>query len=209
MKTAILIPTYVSVDALLFGQFIFLAQWATQQNIPIITVANRTHNDARNWLATGGGGFENSNQLIEQVDQLVWIDSDQVFKVEQLQTLIECEEKFCSGWYVKETPPMVARWDEDFFVENSHMDFLSIEELEDAKELLQVDYCGFGFTKTHTDILKKMEYPFFRNKLIDIHIYKENASEDVSFCLDAYEATGIKPMVLPELRVGHCKSMVI
>ena len=45
-KTAICIPTHGSINALLFEQFLSFAGWCQQQNIPIITVANRTHNDA-------------------------------------------------------------------------------------------------------------------------------------------------------------------
>tara|TARA_B110000908_G_C10262139_1_gene460158 strand:+ start:2837 stop:3076 length:240 start_codon:yes stop_codon:yes gene_type:complete len=75
-KTAICIPTHGSIDAMLFEQFLSFAGWCQEQKIPIITVANRTHNDARNWLATAGGGFANPNQLIDAFDTLLWIDSD-------------------------------------------------------------------------------------------------------------------------------------
>ena len=78
-KIAICIPTHTSISALLFDQWIGLSAWCAKNNIPIITIANRTHNDARNWLATAGGGFEKPNQLINQVDYILWIDSDQVF----------------------------------------------------------------------------------------------------------------------------------
>ena len=83
-KTVIAIPTYVSVSAVLFQQWIDVSKWCAQNKIEIMTVPNRTHNDARNWLATGGGGFQYPHHLTDQVDWIVWLDSDQVFTVKDL-----------------------------------------------------------------------------------------------------------------------------
>ena len=162
-KIAICIPTHTSVSAVLFDQWIGLSAWCAKNNIPIITVANRTHNDARNWLATGGGGFSNPNQVIDQMDYLIWIDSDQAFTLDNLRTLIACDDKFCTGWYLKGKTPMVARWDEKVFLKTGSMNFLSTKELEQSKgKLVEVSYCGFGFTKTHTDLFKGLTYPSTR-----------------------------------------------
>jgi len=209
-KIAICIPTHTSVSAVLFDQWIGLASWCAKNNIPIITVANRTHNDARNWLATAGGGFQNPNQVIDQMDYIIWIDSDQAFTLKNLQTLVECKEKFCTGWYLKGDTPMVARWDEKEFMKTGSMAFLSKGELEQSKDkLVEVSYCGFGFTKTHTDLFKELTYPFFRNKVVQIGEYQENVSEDASFCLDVAAYCGIKPKVIADLKIGHLKEQVI
>ena len=146
-KIVICIPTHTSVSAVLFQQWIDLSKWCSLNDILIITIANRTHNDARNWLATAGGGFQKPNHLIDQVDWIIWIDSDQVFALQDLQTLIDCKEKFCSGWYLKGDVPMVARWNEEDFLKDGHMNFLSVDELQNSEtDLVEVDYCGFGFT---------------------------------------------------------------
>ena len=209
-KIVICIPTYVSVSSSLFNQWIQLAKWCTEKNIEIITISNRTHNDARNWLATGGGGFQNPTNLINEVDWLIWIDSDQFFTKNNLQTLIDCDEKFCCGWYVKDTAPMVAKWDEDKFLKNGHMDFLTSEELEESKEeLIEVDYCGFGFTKTHVSLFKELTYPFFRNEMVTIGDYQENVSEDATFCLYVNKYANIKPKVITDLKIGHLKEVII
>jgi len=50
----------------------------------ILTVANRLVEDARNYLATAGGGYINSVQLVEQVDYMIWIDSDIYFTIKDL-----------------------------------------------------------------------------------------------------------------------------
>ncbi len=205
-KIVICIPTYVSISANLFQQWIDVTQWCTENDIRILSIPNRTHNDARNWLATAGGGFQNSTNLIDKVDWIIWIDSDQAFSKEQLEKLIECKEKFCCGWYLKGETPMVARWDEDKFLQNGHMEFLGKKELETSKEdLIEVDYCGFGFTKTHSDLFRDLKYPYFTNKIVTIGEYTENCSEDASFCLDS----SVKPKVITDLRVGHLKEVVI
>ena len=86
------------------------------------------------------------------------------------------------------------------------MDFLTKEELEQSKgKLIEVSYCGFGFTKTHVDLFKELTYPFFTNKIVQIGDYRENVSEDASFCLDV----SVKPKVITDLKVGHLKEMVI
>ena len=163
------------------------------------------HNDARNWLATGGG-FTNSNQLIDAFDTLIWINSDQVFTPNDVMQLLACEVPFCRGWYVNGTTPMVARWDEATFLSTGHMDFLSKEELEQSKEpLLEVSYCGFGFTKTSTELFKGLHYPYFTNKLVRIGNYTENVSDDTSFCLDVARYLQIRPKVLTSLTVGFLR----
>ena len=60
-----------------------------------------------------------------------------------------------------------------------------------------------------TEILKKMEYPYFRQRVVEIGKYKENVSEDASFCLDVAELTDIKPTILPKLRINHLKELYI
>ena len=54
-----------------------------------------------------------------------------------------------------------------------------------------------------------MEYPYFRQKVVEIGKYKENVSEDATFCLDVAELTDIKPIILPQLRINHLKELYI
>jgi len=209
-KTVIAIPTYVGVSAVLFQQWVDVSRWCGKNEIEILTVPNRTHNDARNWLATGGGGFQHPNNLTNQVDWIIWLDSDQVFTIEDLKKLIDCDNKFCTGWYLKEDTPMIARWDEETFLKTASMDFLTQEELNKANgKLIEVSYCGFGFTKTHTDLFKGLTYPFFRNEIVTIGDYTENVSEDATFCLYVDKYLDIKPKVISDLKVGHLKETVI
>jgi len=211
MKYAFLIPIYNTISGRLLPQFLNLQEWCPQLDGKIYTIVGRTHADARNWLCTDGGGFSNPRNLINKVDYLVWIDADQDFNYTELNTLLSYESQFCAGWYVKDLSgiAMIADWDEGNFKKNGTMNFWHQDDIIKQKKPFEVDYCGFGFTKVSTDILKEMEYPYFRQKVVEIGKYKENVSEDASFCLDVKDKLGIKPTILPQLRINHLKELFI
>ncbi len=211
MKYAFCIPIYNTISGRLLPQFLNLQEWCPDFDGKIFTVVGRTHADARNYLCTDGGGFRNPNKLIDNFDYIVWIDSDQSFNYQQLNTLLQYDSQFCSGWYVKDLSnvAMIADWNEEDFKKQGKMNFWSKSKITAQKQPFEVDYCGFGFTKVSTDLLKQMEYPYFRQKLVKIGKYTENVSEDASFCLDVYEKTGVKPEVLPKLKVNHLKELYI
>ena len=211
MKYAFLVPIYNHISGRLFKRFLNLQEWCPQLDGKIYTVVGRTHADARNWLCTDGGGFSNPRSLINKVDYLVWIDADQNFNYTKLNTLLSYDSQFCAGWYVKDLSgiAMIADWNENNFKKTGTMKFWHSDDIVKQKEPFEVDYCGFGFTKVSTDILKEMEYPYFRQKVVEIGKYKENVSEDATFCLDVTELTGIRPTILPELRIRHLKELYV
>ena len=211
MKYAFLVPIYNHISGRLFKRFLNLQEWCPQLDGKIYTVVGRTHADARNWLCTDGGGFTNPRSLINKVDYLVWIDADQDFNYTELNTLLSYDSQFCAGWYVKDLSgiAMIADWNENNFKKTGTMKFWHSDDIVKQKEPFEVDYCGFGFTKVSTDILKEMEYPYFRQRVVEIGKYKENVSEDATFCLDVTELTGIRPTILPELRIRHLKELYV
>ena len=106
------------------------------------------------------------------------------------------------------------------------MPFTSVKWLdkigeEEPNKLIEVDWCGFGFTKVHRSIYEEMDYPYY--PLRDAHIpdckhpSKEGerftvddlSFEDVSFCRNVYDKLEIKPLVVPKLRVGHLKHFFV
>ena len=95
-KVIICIPTYFSVHAELLEQFITLGSWASSNDYPILTIFNKSQLDAKNWLATGGGGLSNSKMLNQMTDTLVWINSNIVFNTNQIEQLIDNEHPFAS-----------------------------------------------------------------------------------------------------------------
>ena len=211
MKYAFCIPIYNTISGRLLPQFLNLQEWCSQLDGKIYTIVGRTHADARNWLCTDGGGFSNPRKLIDKVDYIVWIDADQSFNYSQLVTLLEYDSPFCAGWYVKDLSgiAMIADWDEEDFKKQGFMNFWHPSEIQKQKNPFEVDYCGFGFTKVSTDILKELEYPYFRQRVVKIGKYQENVSEDATFCLDVKDKLGIRPTILPQLRVKHLKELII
>jgi hypothetical protein len=45
--------------------------------------------------------------------------------------------------------------------------------------------------------------------MVEIGKYKENVSEDATFCLDVKDKLDIKPTILPQLRINHLKEIYI
>jgi len=207
-------------------QYLKLQSWCDKNNSAILTCHRLFLNFARNYLATGGKGFVDTRP--PDAEWLFWIDSDIQFSIEQIEALISVpdEHKFVTGWYCSNygDQAMVGNWDEDFFRRHHHMPFTSAKWLQEAgainpNKLVEVDWCGFGFTKVHRSIFEKMKYPYF--PLNYAHITDCNdgkggkfelndlSFEDVSFCQNCYKDTGIKPKVLAPLRVGHYKSFFV
>ena len=211
MKYAFLVPIYNHISGRLFKRFLNLQEWCPQLDGKIYTVVGRTHADARNWLCTDGGGFSNPRSLINKVDYLVWIDADQDFNYTELNTLLSYDSQFCAGWYVKDLSgiAMIADWNENDFKKTGTMKFWHSDDIVKQKNPFEVDYCGFGFTKVSTDILKEMEYPYFRQRVVEIGKYKENVSEDATFCLDVKDKLGIRPTILPQLNIRHLKELYV
>jgi len=216
------------IQGKLFHQYLKLQSWCEKNNSQIFTCDGLFLNFARNYLATGGKGFMDTSP--PEAEWLFWIDSDVEFDIQQVEFMMRIpkEKKFVTGWYRSDygDKAMVGNWDEDYFRKNLHMPFTSVEWLtktakEKPNKLVQVDWCGFGFTKVHRSIYEKMEYPYY--PLRDAHIegcedpnkkgekfdVKDLSFEDVSFCRNCYEATEIKPLVAPSIRVGHLKSFLV
>ncbi len=216
------------IQGKLFHQYLKLQSWCEKNNSQIFTCDGLFLNFARNYLATGGKGFMDTSP--PEAEWLFWIDSDVEFDIQQVEFMMRIpkEKKFVTGWYRSEygDKAMVGNWDEDYFRKNLHMPFTSVEWLtktakEKPNKLVQVDWCGFGFTKVHRSIYEKMEYPYY--PLRDSHIegcedpnkkggkfdVKDLSFEDVSFCRNCYEKTEIKPLVAPSIRVGHLKSFLV
>ncbi len=107
------------------------------------------------------------------------------------------------------TRSTIADWNEEDFKKQGTMNFWHSNEVQKQQKPFEVDYCGFGFTKVSTEILKKMEYPYFRQRVVKIGKYKENVSEDATFCLDVKDITSIRPTILPQLRINHLKELFI
>ena len=204
-----LIPIGSAINGMLIPQLLELQKWCIANNGIISTVTGKVHNFARNHLATNGGGFVNSDP--PDAEWLIWIDSDIVFDESHLKKLLDFDSKFCAGWYISDLSSnvMAGYMNEEFFLKNGYMPFLNRDTLEKHKQPVEVDFTGFGFVKMHRSIIEKMTYPYFTLNIQKYGPYTDLSSEDISFCLNCYKETGIKPVIIPELKVGHMKNLIL
>jgi len=147
----------------------------------------------------------------EHYDYILWIDSDQVFNPEDLDKLIKRDLDIVGGLYLMEGGMKYAAvkdWDENFFKKYGCFNFLTPADTKHTIAPIEVAYTGFGFLLVKHGVFETMEYPWFRQKMINIGNMKDACMEDVYFCLTARE-NGYKIYVDPTVIVGHEKKEVL
>ena len=146
----------------------------------------------------------------QHYDYMMWIDSDQIFTVENFSKLLSMQCDVASGWYSQPHgyTPVVEKLDEEYFAENGHYEFIKAEEMKERKFAFKADYIGFGWVLVKQGVFEQMEYPWFAPKKIKVPQGYEMCSEDVAWCLDA-KALGIDIYVDPQINVGHEKIQII
>ena len=149
-------------------------------------------------------------------DYQLWIDSDIVFKTEQLLQLVLMDKDIAAGWYMTEDgqTTSVAHWlDEDNFRNNGGvMNHETGETMSKRKKPFTVDYTGFGWVLIKHGVWEheEMKYPWFAPKMqvFESGDVQDMCGEDISFCLDELEA-GFEIWCDPRIRVGHEKTRII
>ena len=146
----------------------------------------------------------------QHYDYMMWIDSDQIFKVENFTKLLSMQSDVASGWYSQPHgyTPVVEKLNEDYFAENGHYQFIKEDEMQARKFAFKADYIGFGWVLVKQGVFEQMEYPWFAPKKLKVPQGYEMCSEDVAWCLDA-KALGIDIYVDPQIHVGHEKIQII
>lgn len=156
-------------------------------------------------------------------DVYVTLDSDMVFKPEQLIELIENTEihPVVAGYYMMadlNSFAAVKDWDTTFFAKHGSFQFLNTQTLNEWKNetgasFMPVSYVGMGFMACRKEALDSLKYPFFNSELQKVT--KEDGtelqdicSEDVAFCHNLQKA-GYTIYMNTNLRVGHDKRIVI
>lgn len=181
---------------------------------------------ARN-MCLGGDNLMGAKQMPFQgqveYDYMMWIDSDIVWKSEQMFKLLATLEGYpqldiVSGLYKMEDQKhyaTVIEWDLGFFKKNGTFRFLTTDFImrNDKETLIEVAYTGMGFMLVRKGVFEKVGYPWFRpiweNIPLDNGITAVDfTSEDVGFCRTATEKK-IKIYVDPSIIVGHEKAMVL
>ena len=149
-------------------------------------------------------------------DYVMWIDSDIVFTPEHFFKLLEHDKDIVSGLYMMNDNvhyATVEDWDEEFFLERGHFQFLN-REMVQAKQgkLFPVDYTGFGWMLTKKGVFESLEYPWFQplwtEHQKDGKVIRDFTMEDVAFCKMIKEK-GFDVWIDPNIIVGHEKMMVL
>jgi hypothetical protein len=144
-------------------------------------------------------------------DYIMWIDSDIIFNINQLLKLIKHDKDICSGLYLMEGGrnfACVKEWDEGFFKENGHFEFLSPDDIKDQKDLIKVNYVGMGWMLVKKGVFESINYPWFEPIRKKIGSYVDFTMEDVAFCHKAIEKK-YNIYIDPTVIVGHEKKIIL
>lgn len=182
-------------------------------------------------MCLGGNNLNGPDQKIfggqqVDIDYVMWIDSDIVFKVEDFFKLYnDVTDKgypIASGIYPLDeyNYSAIETWDEDYFLQNGTFKFISRSDIIEKKyididtyPLIKVPYNGFGFMLIKKEVFDSLDYPWFKPEMITIKKpdgseVVDFASEDASFCLNAAKK-GYYTWVDTEVIVGHEKNLIL
>ena len=144
-------------------------------------------------------------------DYIMFIDSDVLFKPEDVKKLLDMNENICCGAYLMNGGthyPIVKKFDNSYFLKNGTFEFLSMQDLRNHNKPFSVEYCGMGFMLIKKNIIEQLQYPWFYANMFEFdNNIKEFTSEDVSFCMSLTKKN-FKILINPEVKVGHEKSIV-
>ena len=145
-------------------------------------------------------------------DVLMWIDSDILFKPEDLFALLESPHDVTAGVYMMEDLQhfaTVKEWNKEYFEKKGTFKFLRPDDVIGAPQYIQVAYTGMGWMMIRKGVVEDLKYPWFHSDLEKVtdDIVDMN-SEDVTFCKALWEA-GHPIHIDTKIRVGHQKLMAI
>ena len=207
MKYAFLIPSgHQMVPSLLFQQWVPFQEWlAKNEDGIIMNMVASNQIEGRNKLLTRGDQSK-PYEFAKTVEWFIFIDADIKFSLPQMQELMYSKELFVSGWYIfnpNNQTSLVGYWKDE-------PTLLSPDEIYRHKEMFEVDHVAGGFMKIHSSLIQQLEFPFYYVPKIERSSGDSTwVAEDLIFSRNVYEKTGIRPKVIPTLKVGHVKWVVI
>jgi hypothetical protein len=153
-------------------------------------------------------------------DYIMWIDSDIIFKTEDLVELLQMNKDIAAGWYIQSNggaisnqSTVVENMNQQELYEKGSNHYETIEEMARRTSPFKVDYCGFGWMLIKKGVYEKIPYPWFVPRVIQLKkpdgtILEDVCSEDISMCQD-FKNYGFDIWVNPKVRVGHQKMITI
>lgn len=158
-------------------------------------------------------------------DIMIFIDSDIVFSPQNVIELIESlddDKHVVSGVYRMEDLKnfaAVEKLDSNYFKENGCYQYLTQDKIDEWKsnnnknKYMKVAYSGMGFMAISKEALYSLTYPYFHSELQELRgkdgkMLRDLCSEDFAFCSNLRK-NSYDIYVIPTLRVGHLKPLVI
>jgi GT2 family glycosyltransferase len=142
-------------------------------------------------------------------DWLMWIDSDAIFKPDDVWRLLKHDLDICAGSAVTNPQEGKLSWG-NFNKETGACDFatrLTVPNYpKNEKGLVEVEFTGFHWVLIKAGVFEKIEYPWFRPTVKRVGGFVYFPSEDISWSMAAMEK-GFKIYVDPECKIGHEKSV--
>lgn len=138
------------------------------------------------------------NMIVEhalemEYDYILWVDSDMIVPKEALLRFLKADKDIicgaCSYKVLGCKEAVAKRLNKDGIFEN-----ITLKEVREAKDLIELDATGFGCVLTKTEIFKKIPKPWF--------VYKPDFGEDVYFSVKAKEC-GYQIWLDPYVKLGH------
>lgn len=133
-------------------------------------------------------------------EYIMWIDSDVIFKPEDVMTLMAHNVDIAAGFYKKNPVYYTATKYTD------NPDFLFAMKNEDVvgDKLIELAAVGFGFVLTKKGVFERVPRPWFLTTVWDYGSGPRICGEDTYFCLKARE-NGFKIWGDPQVKVSHMK----
>jgi hypothetical protein len=153
-------------------------------------------------------------------DYIMWIDSDIIFKTEDLMELLKMNKDISAGWYCQSNGGALSNQstvvesmnDKELYEKGSNR-YETVEDMARRTEPFKVDYCGFGWILIKKGVYEKIPYPWFVPRVVQLQkpdgtILEDVCSEDISMCQD-FKKYGFDIWVHPKVRVGHQKMIIL
>lgn len=169
---------------------------------------------ARNRILGGqntSGKVQKPWQGTQQYDRMIWIDSDMVWRPQDVLSLLEHDKPIIAGTYMMADNthfPIVENLDFSHLANHGVFRFMDAQDMRGKTAPFRVSYTGFGFMAIKPGVMESMEYPWFRPRWVSNESFHDFCAEDVGFCWTAQEL-GHEIWIDPSIRVGHEKSIVL
>jgi len=145
----------------------------------------------RNALITDGGVTP------LDFDYFMFIDSDVAFRAEDVLRLLSHGKAVTAAPYTSQGEP--DAYEAGTFL---YPGLIADRYDKNTTGLLSVDFVGAGFLLVKREVFLQLEHPWFRHTMIDIGGRKQEAGEDLSFCMLCSDA-GIDIWCDFDIKLNH------